>query len=251
MSAVPLRQFLRPRWLGFHLLCLGAVVAMVNLGIWQAHRLEQRRDFNAGVEAVAGAPVVEYDEYAAAGGADEYQRVRASGEYLDRTFTVVNVSQGGGGGRNHVGVLVLDDGSLLVVNRGFAGGVADLPPLPAGPVDVVGRIRLSQEPRRGQVRDDPGAELTEIRRIELAVLAEQFDQPLQPVYVEALLENGEPVPQLSPIAFPSLDEGPHLSYAIQWFVFSICVVVGWVLAVRRSSRGPRAGKKPLIPEQYL
>ena len=28
---MPLRQFLRPRWLAFHLLCLGAVVAMANL----------------------------------------------------------------------------------------------------------------------------------------------------------------------------------------------------------------------------
>lgn len=248
---MPLRQFLRPRWLAFHLLCLGAVVAMANLGIWQAQRLEQRREFNASVEAVAGAPIIDYAAAARSGEADEYQRVRVSGEYLERTFTVVNVSQGGGGGRNHVGLLALDDGSILVVNRGFATGVADLPPLPSGTVDIVGRIRESQEPRRGQVRDDPAADLTEIRRIELAVLAQQVDQTLQPVYLEALLENGEPVPQLSPIAFPSLDEGPHLSYAIQWFVFGICVVVGWVLAVRRTARGPRASRKALIPEQYL
>lgn len=248
---MPLRQFLRPRWLAFHLLCLGAVVAMANLGIWQAHRLEQRREFNASVEAVAGAPIAEYTAYAQSGALDDYQRVRVSGEYLARTFTVVNVSQGGGGGRNHVALLALDDGSVLVVNRGFAAGVADLPSLPSGAVEIVGRIRSSQEPRRGQVRDDPAAELTEIRRVELAVLAQQVDQELQPVYLEALLENGEPVPQLVPIAFPSLDEGPHLSYAIQWFVFGACVVVGWALAVRRSARGPRSSKRALIPEQYL
>ena len=34
-----------------------------------------------------------------------------------------------------------------------------------------------------------------------------------------------------PIAQPALDEGPHLSYAVQWFLFSAIVVVGWVLAV--------------------
>ena len=39
-----------------------------------------------------------------------------------------------------------------------------------------------------------------------------------------------------PIAEPSLDEGPHLSYAVQWFLFSAIAVVGWVLAVRRSRR---------------
>ena len=41
---------------------------------------------------------------------------------------------------------------------------------------------------------------------------------------------------LEPIAEPSLDEGPHLSYAVQWFLFSAIVAVGWFLAVRRSSR---------------
>lgn len=243
-----LRQFLRPRWLAFHLLCLATVITMVNLGIWQVHRLEQRRAFNAAVEAVAEAPVIGIDDE---GATTEYQRLRVTGEYLDRTFTMVNVSQGGGGGRNHVALLALDDGTVLVVNRGFAAGASPLPDAPTGRVEVVGRVRTTQEPRLGQVRDDPTATLTEIRRVELAVLAEQVDRPLRPVYVEALLENGTAVPRLEPIAFPSLDEGPHLSYSIQWFVFSACVVVGWVLAVRRSARGPRASRRALVPEQYL
>jgi len=41
---------------------------------------------------------------------------------------------------------------------------------------------------------------------------------------------GDPTPVLA----PQLDEGPHLSYAVQWFIFATCVVVGWVLAVRRA-----------------
>ncbi len=43
------------------------------------------------------------------------------------------------------------------------------------------------------------------------------------------------------VAPPVLDDGPHLSYTIQWFIFSICAIVGWVLAVRRSA-ATRAGK---------
>ena len=37
-----------------------------------------------------------------------------------------------------------------------------------------------------------------------------------------------------------MSEGPHLSYAVQWFIFSACVPVGWVLAVRKSARARRA-----------
>ena len=40
----------------------------------------------------------------------------------------------------------------------------------------------------------------------------------------------EPVPVLE----PTLDEGPHLSYAMQWFIFAAAALVGWVLAIRRS-----------------
>ncbi|MGA0206012.1 MAG: hypothetical protein ACO3LC_10695, partial [Ilumatobacteraceae bacterium] len=41
-------------------------------------------------------------------------------------------------------------------------------------------------------------------------------------------------PILRPIAPPVLSEGSHLSYAIQWLIFAACVVIGWILAVRRS-----------------
>jgi cytochrome oxidase assembly protein ShyY1 len=37
-----------------------------------------------------------------------------------------------------------------------------------------------------------------------------------------------------PLPAPDLSEGPHLSYAVQWFIFATCVAIGWVLAVRHS-----------------
>ncbi len=45
----------------------------------------------------------------------------------------------------------------------------------------------------------------------------------------------------TPVPPPELSEGPHLSYAMQWFIFAAAVVVGWVLAVRRSIRTRRNG----------
>jgi cytochrome oxidase assembly protein ShyY1 len=54
------------------------------------------------------------------------------------------------------------------------------------------------------------------------------------MYIEQLKSTPSDATTLQPIVAPTLDEGPHLSYTIQWFIFSICVIVGWVLAVRRS-----------------
>ncbi|HEX5950122.1 MAG TPA: hypothetical protein VFZ96_03895, partial [Actinomycetota bacterium] len=35
---------------------------------------------------------------------------------------------------------------------------------------------------------------------------------------------------------PELDEGPHLSYAVQWFIFATIALVGFVVLARREAR---------------
>jgi cytochrome oxidase assembly protein ShyY1 len=56
-----------------------------------------------------------------------------------------------------------------------------------------------------------------------------------PFYLD-LIDSIPPIADTAPLPtpLPTLDDGPHLSYAVQWFIFSIAVVVGWVLAVRKS-----------------
>ena len=54
----------------------------------------------------------------------------------------------------------------------------------------------------------------------------------------------EPTPWPAPVTLPELTDGPHLSYAVQWFTFSTAVAVGWVLAVRKSIRTRRRGGPP-------
>jgi cytochrome oxidase assembly protein ShyY1 len=78
---------------------------------------------------------------------------------------------------------------------------------------------------------------------------------VQSVYLDQL--SSEPAqPSLTPVVFPDLNGGPpHLSYAVQWIIFSLSVLAGWALAVRKSvlartGRG-RSRRKALIPEQYL
>ena len=58
---------------------------------------------------------------------------------------------------------------------------------------------------------------------------------LVPVYVDEVQDGGRQVAYPRPVAAPELTEGPHLGYAVQWFVFSTCAGIGWVLAVRRSA----------------
>jgi cytochrome oxidase assembly protein ShyY1 len=235
------RFLVTPKWIAFHLLVVTVVVAMINLAFWQLRRLDERRDFNARVSANASRPPASFDALRAElsnPSAVEWRPVEVTGTFMsDHGFLVVNRSQNGDVGRNVVDALRLDDGSLLLVNRGFVPDADAVPPIPVGPVKVEGRLRDSERRATGQTADEGTGVLTEIRRIDIDVLSKQFDAPVLPMYIEQVNSS----PPLQPIVAPTLDEGPHLSYTIQWFVFSACVIVGWVLAVRRSI-GVRSGK---------
>ena len=164
--------------------------------------------------------------------------VETSGQYLpDEELRVVNRSQGGRAGDNVVTPLLLDDGRVLLVARGFVPLDTESAPAPSGDVTVEGRLRRSEVRRTAALSDPDEGDLTVAQRIDIPRLAGQLPGDVVPMYVE--LTNSDP-PESGdfpePIAEPSLGEGPHLSYAVQWFLFSVLVAIGWVLAVRRSRR---------------
>lgn len=124
---------LKPKWIGFHLLCLTAIVVMINLAFWQLRRLDEKQTFNDRVTSHTDADVVPLDGALLQGDADDliYRRVEATGSYLrEPQFEVVNVTQEGTTGRDVVNALQLADGTLVMVNRGF---VPTGTPLPAPP----------------------------------------------------------------------------------------------------------------------
>jgi cytochrome oxidase assembly protein ShyY1 len=235
------RFLLKPKWILFHVLCIVLVGTMVQLGFWQLHRLQDRRSFNSEVTERAAMPVAPYaDVMTPATDPDQVQwrRVVASGTYLpDEQLIEINRAQNGAAGVNVVTPMRLDDGTVLLVNRGFAPSPdmtnAEAPPAPAGPVEIEGRLRVSDVRSFGEFTE-PEGELTQIQRIDIPRLAPQLPAPLAPVYVDLVASTPSETGGLAPVPDPELNEGPHLSYMLQWWFFSLCVVVGWVIAVRRS-----------------
>lgn len=233
------RFLLRPRWLAFHVLVVVAVVVMINLGFWQLRRLDERRDFNATVAERIEQPAVELTAIVDDPGFDpkaaEWRLATAEGTYLPDQIVVFNRSQYGRAGDNVLTPLALADGRTVLVNRGFVPLGADVPAPPATDVDVTGRIRPSQERGRGGLTDASDGPVTEIRRVEIAQLAPQLPGEVVPVYLDLVASEPPLAPtDPTPVPPPELNEANHLSYAFQWFIFSACVLIGWVLAIRRS-----------------
>lgn len=248
------RFLVSPKWLGFHLLVLTAVIVMVNLSFWQMDRLQERREFNASVTARVDLPNTPVEDLLAgiSNTAEsslpviEWRPVTARGIYRPaHEVQIVNRSQNGRAGRNVVTPLELPTGEMLLVTRGFVPLGFEIPPAPEGLVAVRGLLRVSQERRTGQLSDPADGVLTEFQRLDIDRIAAQTPGALIPMSLQ-LLESVPPQAPgtLEPVIRPDLSEGSHLSYAVQWAIFAAAVVVGWALAVQRSLRARRVSGDP-------
>ena len=131
------RFLLSPRWLAFHLLASAAIVLMVNLGFWQLRRLDERQALQRRGRAAASTcrpqPLDDVLVPAPIRTRSSGARSTAAGTYLpDEQLVVVNRSQSGLAGDIVVTPLQLDDGRILLVQRGFVPLGADRRAPPAG-----------------------------------------------------------------------------------------------------------------------
>jgi cytochrome oxidase assembly protein ShyY1 len=229
------RFLFRPKWIGFHLLCILGVILMVYLSLWQFHRLDDRKAFNREVTERSSLSVVDVGNLDISDpAAVQWRPAGARGTYLpDEQVLIVNRSQGGVAGMNVLTPLLLDDGRAIIVNRGFIALNGTPPVAPSGEVKVVGLLRSTEGRTTGQAREASG-ELTEFFRLDIARLQEQIEPELLNVALVAEVSEPADSTTLLPVSSPELSEGSHLSYAIQWLIFATAVIVGWILAVRKS-----------------
>lgn len=249
------RFALTPKWIVRHVVVVILVVTMLLLGFWQLRRLDDKRDHKALVEARQEEPVADVNDLLPADAAVDdttveavlYRTVRADGTYLaDDTVVVENRTFNGAPGGWVLTPLLLDDNTAVVVNRGFIGfdreGAIVPPAPPPGRVTVEGLLSPSQQRGRFGPIDPQAGELTVLARVDLDRYEDQLDVDLLPAYVQ--LVRSDPTerpaapgqPELVALGPPELDEGPHLAYAVQWFIFTTIAAGGYLLLLRRVAR---------------
>jgi surfeit locus 1 family protein len=245
------RRLFTPRWLLSHLFVLAMIVLMVNLGFWQLRRLDQRQAANAEIAAAGKQPSVDL-----AGLSDtdplpsDHTAASATGVYLhDRELLIANRSFEGSAGSWLVTPLRLADQRIVAVVRGWVprvvvAGIDTRPTAaPSGEVTVEGRAFDSVGGGRIGVVD-PG-ELPQLSRMDL----ERYEEVTGLDVIDRWLELRVQVPAQPgelpvPLPPPPLDEGPHLSYAFQWFFFSAGTAVVYWIILRRTLRSVGDPKPP-------
>lgn len=246
-----------PRWIVAHLALIVVAAACVSLGLWQLRRLDEKRAFNALVSerlaaqqeplaAVLGEPA---DRLA-------YRRVTATGRYLPSEEVLLSPrSRDGAPGHDVLTPLVTSSGGILV-DRGWVPFALSTPPVaqaapPPGEVTVAGYLLPGRHaPRAGPVG---AARLGFLSDADISRLQRQVSVPLAPAYLVLTSQSPAPGTLPRPGAPPQLGEGPHLSYAVQWFLFASVAVIGYPFLIRRRARdlaapgGPPGAPPPSRP----
>ena len=123
--------------------------------------------------------------------------------------------------------LVTPDGNAVLVERGWAASpsarAVDLAQLAERDSTVVEGVLLRLD--GGSAPSDTTWPIY-LRRADPSVLQSRFPYPLAPLVLRrTVLPDGAPR-GLGIAPLPQLTAGPHLSYAIQWFIFAAIAVVG-------------------------
>ncbi len=222
----------------------------VSLGLWQLDRLAQRRAENAVTRAqLASEPIAVRDLRGAT--VAPHRRVALEGRYdFSNEMLLTSRTHRGAPGVNIITPLRLAGrDTAILVNRGWVyspdGTTIDLDGWrEADRADGTGyTLALTRDERGGDIgsASHPRA----IRRLDPVGISERLPYPVAPVYIVLLAGAGDstrraqleqsrvavaggPAPSGIPTRMqaPALDEGPHWSYAVQWFAFAFIAIAG-------------------------
>ncbi|SDH30023.1 SURF1 family cytochrome oxidase biogenesis protein [Microbacterium pygmaeum] len=231
------------RWTAYAAVAVVFAIACGFLSNWQFTRNAERSEQLALVEANYDAAPMALDDLIPPGStltpADQWQPVEVSGRYLnDQQLLVRNRAHGGTAAFEVLVPFQLDDGRVLLIDRGWvAPGEQQrapdaIPGAPDGQVTVIARVRPGEQlPSSGRSADDgqvPSINLPLIADVIEPAAGERLEQS-----AFGILVSEDPAPTARPTALesPSEDPGPHLSYAIQWILFAIMgfVFIGYII----------------------
>jgi surfeit locus 1 family protein len=230
----------------FVLVAVLAAALFVRLGIWQLHRRSERVALNALVRARLDRPAIDFAALPRDTSQARYRRARVSGapDYAHEIVLASRSRQGSPGVDIVTPIRIAGYEAAVLVVRGWVyspdGYHIDLAKWhEPDTTTYVGYVEhLAPSTPSGF-----GARTTfndrVVQHLDSASLAHLFPYPIAQFYVVALQDStrmqrdsaADRVARLDP---PPLDEGPHLSYAIQWFSFAVIAIVGAAVIVVRN-----------------
>ena len=196
---------------------------------WQFHRGQDRSARNATIEARVDIPAVDLSTLKSNVKENEWRAITTTGSFdAEEQILLRNRYFEGKYGYAVLTRFTTESGDSIWVDRGWVAAgasatvVPETPEVPTGLVTITARLRLDSSLPSGSFfalplnRDD---DLVSKLNAQSGLASENY-------YLDLISGS---VPSLTPAApaeIPSLSDGPHLAYAVQWILFAGLVVYG-------------------------
>jgi surfeit locus 1 family protein len=228
----------------FCAIALGAATLFIRLGAWQIARLNERQARNAAIGAQLRSAPRPLPSLPRDTGAAHYRPASVAGrfDYEHELVVTGRTRQGSPGVELLTPVRVAGSDTAVLVNRGWVyspnASAVDRPRWREGDsATVAGYVELyAPDASATSSTSDPRI----VRRVSRSEIASKIPYPVAPFYLVATGgtdTTGHPARR----EMPTLDDGPHRSYAFQWFAFAVIALVGAGAVVAREKRGNGSG----------
>jgi len=227
------------RTLAFVAFALVLAAGCARLGFWQLGRLGERRARNAELAQRLNAAPLPWQDVTRDSSAGRFRRVRLTGRYdYARELVLTSRMRSGAPGVHLLTPLVREGAPTVMVNRGWVYAADGM------------RVDLTRWHETDSAHVDgfvdafvraPGPVATSsaprgIRHLDRDSIEARLGEPVLPFVVVQQLGSAslDTVAHPVRVAPPSLSEGSHRSYALQWFAFAGIAIVGSIVVARRS-----------------
>jgi len=218
-----------------------ASLGFLALAAWQVQRLGWKQDLIARIErqvhAAPEAPPVPA-AWAIVGKPDEYRRLKLHGRF-ESGETLVQATTELGGGHWVLAPLRLDDGSVILVNRGFVPPeqrAAEAHAAPDGPVELIGLLRLTETGGGPLRRNEPGQGRWYSRDVAGIAAGLNLKGSVAPFFVDESADPAQPRrwprPGLTVLHFAN----NHAVYAATWLALAAMAAAAAGYLVREERR---------------
>jgi len=226
----------------FVVFALAMAAGCIRLGIWQLDRRKQRLAMNARIAERMAAPPRPVTAIDPDSTRSRFAMTTVSGipDFANEFVLMQRGHNGAPGVDVMTPVRTPGRDTAVLVNRGWVYSPdathIELERWRENRTSFSGYVESFVSAPNDTIRD--GA----IRRASYQAIARKLPYPVHPFYIVALRDSAydadftAKTPRIIRLDRPKLAEGPHLSYAFQWFGFATIALIGGAIVAARSMR---------------
>jgi surfeit locus 1 family protein len=226
----------------FVLLAVVSAAVFVRLGIWQLHRRGERRAQNAVIadrlrEAERDAGSLSFNDTAGL----RFRRMRVTGtpDYDHELILAARSHKGSPGVNLLTPVRLPGHDTAVLVNRGWVyspdGATIDEAKFRERDSVFIGYAEVYPSPTGVAYAGKPRV----LARLGADASARAVPYPIALFYVVELGDSTGAADRPARLTVPPLDEGPHASYAVQWFSFAAIALAGAAFVIKQARDAER------------